>query len=293
MNNALLVLSVGPVQGFIAQARRASDLYAGSRLLTMLVDAAIDVIGVDNVLYPRRAENKQAQSLPNKLIAIVPLKQASSIAQQTETKIREKWQEIAKPVREKLDQYVPPDEEWKKMWQTHLDQLPEIYWAVTPWPEGWSYEQVYEQANRNFNARKALRNFDPIEERGRKCTVCGERAALHRAGETAQEYWRAVAEKVGESKLRPDGKEQLCAVCAVKRFRELEQEHFPSVSEIATVPFKRAILERLQKNELEQEIHRRLIPALEQYTQALMSWDAPTISDNVVPALANISVGAL
>ena len=281
MSDALLILSIGPVQGFIAQARRAADLYAGSQLLTKLVDAAIDVIGEGNVLYPRRVKSEHPQSLPNKLIACVPTEQAVEIARQAEKQIRENWQKMAGPVREKLARYAPPDEEWQKMWTAQLAQLPEIYWTVTPWEEGQLYEQVYSRAGRDFDARKRLRNFDAIEERGRKCTVCGERAALHRKGETTCDYWAAVARKVGEAKLRPDGKEQLCAICAVKRFGELGQEHFPSVSEMAAVPFKQTILQQFEKSSADM----RLIEVLQSYTGIQTAWNAPAIPLGVIHTL--------
>jgi CRISPR-associated protein Cmr2 len=288
MSEELLILSIGPVQGFIAQARRAADLYAGSQLLTRLVGTAIDVIGADNVLYPRRVETKHPQSLPNKLIARMPAGQAQSVAQEAEKKIRETWQQVAKPVRGKLDGWAAVDEEWQKMWDAQLTQLPEIYWTVTSWPEGQSYEQVYNQAGQDFDARKRLRNFEPIKERGRKCTVCGERAALHREDETARAYWATIAVKVGEAKLRPDGKEQLCAVCAVKRFGELGQERFPSVSEMAAVPFKQAILQQLQGENVDLHAHSSLVTVLEQLTQALALSDTQTISQDVILALAKM-----
>jgi CRISPR-associated protein Cmr2 len=53
---ALLSMSVGPVQGFIAQARSVSDLWAGSHLLSSLVWAGLEVLceelGPDAVIQP-------------------------------------------------------------------------------------------------------------------------------------------------------------------------------------------------------------------------------------------------
>ncbi len=53
---ALLTMSFGPVQGFIAQARSTSDLWAGSHLLSSLVWEGLRVIcdrlGPDAVLFP-------------------------------------------------------------------------------------------------------------------------------------------------------------------------------------------------------------------------------------------------
>ncbi len=53
---ALLTMSFGPVQGFIAQARSTSDLWAGSHLLSSLIWEGLQLlceeIGPDAVLYP-------------------------------------------------------------------------------------------------------------------------------------------------------------------------------------------------------------------------------------------------
>ncbi|NEV64429.1 type III-B CRISPR-associated protein Cas10/Cmr2 [Thiorhodococcus minor] len=53
---ALLAMSFGPVQGFIAQARSTSDLWAGSHLLSTIVWEAIrsiaEAVGPDAVLFP-------------------------------------------------------------------------------------------------------------------------------------------------------------------------------------------------------------------------------------------------
>ena len=288
MSDALLILSIGPVQGFIAQARRAADLYTGSQLLAQFVNAAIDEIGEDKVLYPRRVQSQRPRSLPNKLIARLPAAQAVEIARQAEERIQERWQELAEPAKARLTNLVPPDDEWENMWTTQLVQLPEIYWTVTPWKEGLSYAQVYQQANRDFDARKRLRNFTAIEEQGRKCTVCGERAALHRKGEKPRAYWSAIAGKVGEAKLRSGGKEQLCAICAVKRFGELGQEHFPSVSEMATVPFKRVILRQLQGDTIDLDSHQALVHVLERFVQSLSQAGIPSIDPEVVPTLSRM-----
>lgn len=53
---ALLAVSLGPVQGFITQARSTSDLWAGSHLLSSLVwealSALVSELGPDSVVFP-------------------------------------------------------------------------------------------------------------------------------------------------------------------------------------------------------------------------------------------------
>lgn len=118
-NPALLTMSFGPVQDFIAQARTTSDLWAGSHLLSRLAWEGLKVIcerlGPDAVLFPQlrgvpqvdlwlREEMKLnrkrfldcawasdnnktdanplfAAALPNKFVALVPASQARELAE--------------------------------------------------------------------------------------------------------------------------------------------------------------------------------------------------------------------
>ena len=122
---ALLALSIGPVQPFIAAARSTSDLWAGSHLLARLSWEAIRVVcerlGPDAVLFPRlrgvpqvdlwlrdgmRLEPRWfdrcswtktatdanplfAAALPNRFVAVVPAADAAEIARAVERQARD------------------------------------------------------------------------------------------------------------------------------------------------------------------------------------------------------------
>lgn len=113
---ALLLVSFGPVQEFIAQARSTSDLWAASHLLSRIAWEGLKVIceaaGPDAVMYPQLRENAIvdlwlqqekglpnewfigeawpasesdanplfAAALPNKLVAVVPDGEAETLA---------------------------------------------------------------------------------------------------------------------------------------------------------------------------------------------------------------------
>jgi CRISPR-associated protein Cmr2 len=49
----LLLFTIGPVQSFISQARKTQDLYAGSKLLSVLIGEAIKFVGEDNMIFPK------------------------------------------------------------------------------------------------------------------------------------------------------------------------------------------------------------------------------------------------
>jgi len=129
---ALLVVSFGPVQEFIAQSRSTSDLWAGSHLLSRIAWEGIKVIceeaGPDAVIYPqlrgvaivdlwlqrekglpsewfaeeawRIAESDAnplfAAALPNKLVAVVPDAEANTLAEKIRERTRSWMRERAR-----------------------------------------------------------------------------------------------------------------------------------------------------------------------------------------------------
>lgn len=128
-NPALLLVSLGPVQGFIEQARTTSDLWAGSHLLSYLAWEAMkpvaEVYGPDAILFPslwgvplvdvwledqglklpdakedrRSPDWKHAPTdsnplfspcLPNRFVALVPASAAEELAGKIRDEVR-KW----------------------------------------------------------------------------------------------------------------------------------------------------------------------------------------------------------
>lgn len=121
---ALLALSIGPVQSFIAAARKTEDLWAGSHLLSRLAWEAMrplcEELGPDTVLFPRlrgvpqvdvwllekmglprewfedqpwMGERPDANplfsaALPNRFVAVVPYSRAEKLAQECQKSVR-------------------------------------------------------------------------------------------------------------------------------------------------------------------------------------------------------------
>ena len=121
---ALLTLAIGPVQPFIAAARKMEDLWAGSHLLARLAWEAMRVVceqlGPDAILFPRLRGVPQvdlwlrdacglppelfkdcdwnkgstdsnplfAAALPNRFVAVVPASQAKALAESVQTQVR-------------------------------------------------------------------------------------------------------------------------------------------------------------------------------------------------------------
>ncbi|MEO0295465.1 MAG: type III-B CRISPR-associated protein Cas10/Cmr2, partial [candidate division WOR-3 bacterium] len=129
---------------------------------------------------------------------------------------------------------------------------------------GLFYEILYSTLEKSMGARKNLREFVQVEEKGRKCSVCGERDVI---------FFRETANKNKFLRFNPyaidltdnqkvllkylaDG-EGLCAVCFIKRTFEIYLEKevsyvfkdltFPSTAEVALADFKERALNNENK----------------------------------------------
>ena len=247
MTDSILIFTFSPVQSFISEARRTADLYVGSRILVELATAAGRAI-VENgggredrpLLYPAVLE---AHDVPNKLVARVPWERAEEIAVQAREALLRKWREIAATACDWLkEKEPPPDQKWSEIWERQIEHHWEVYWSVALW-DG-DYAAAYELASRGLAAAKRARAFDPSEEDSRKDSLSGRRTALRLSGskQDAGWYWSQIARQVEPARLRPEGKERLDAIGAVKRFCKLAQSKgFASTSSIAAADYVAAL----------------------------------------------------
>lgn len=169
---ALLSMSFGPVQDFIAAARTTSDLWAGSHLLSRIAWEGLRVIaetlGPDAVVFPqlrgvpqvdlwlretiglpgeRFAESEWTRdktdanplflpALPNKFVAIVPADQAAVLAEKVTAAVRD-WVRStgASMLAELLDKASianTPDLPCHAQLTAQLAGFPEVHWAAVP-----------------------------------------------------------------------------------------------------------------------------------------------------------------
>lgn len=234
MSDAILIFTFSPIQLFIAEARRTSDLYVGSQMLVCLAKAAASVLKQKGTLiYPAAL----GDDVPNKLVACIAWEEAETTAQDAKKALLREWMRIADTAKNDLMRKNPlPDALWHDIWARQVSHLWEIYWAVASM-ESRSYIEAYDEASRAVDAAKHIRMFDAVEEHGIKDTLSGCREALHTSKANAREYWAEISAQVGAAKLRPEGRERLDAIGAVKRFSELADWQFPSTSTVASRPF--------------------------------------------------------
>jgi CRISPR-associated protein Cmr2 len=260
-NQHLFLFTVGPVQSFIAQARKTQDLYAGSKILSVLINHAMDCLSSDkektvDFVFP----HEEAESKPNRFTAIVTLKEGGDmqkVGEEVQTAILDYFVETLG--KEVIYLY--------KNAEAQLKDFLKIYWLAAEYDENKDYGTQIKRAEKYLAASKNIRYFDQFEEVGRKCSLNGDynvkfyRKTLEERDATANTKLKATKlfnENVCilDFEFKHNGKhkdisykhiqagEGLCAVSMLKRFFKDEDE-FPSTSEIATM----ATLNQLRANE--------------------------------------------
>lgn len=92
----LFLFTIGPVQSFIAQARKTHDLFAGSKIISDLIDAAMVTVGKNNVIFP----DANSDAKPNRFFAkiptdIIPDGNINVFFKSVEIAVRKEWLLIA------------------------------------------------------------------------------------------------------------------------------------------------------------------------------------------------------
>lgn len=238
MTDSILLFTFSPVQTFIAEARRAEDLFNSSAILVQLAQAAAEALGKENLVYPANLEDGD---VPNALTAILPTNECKDRAEAARNALLRKWREIAKNARGHAK--LPTDDIWESIWKRQVEQSPpwQIFWAAAELKgddSAKAYKDAYEQARNLLGAVKRSRTFKQIQEPGQKDSLSGQREALHTKGMSTKAYWaKAASLPRMNSRLRPEGRERLDSIGLIKRFATLRGGSIPSVSTVAAWDF--------------------------------------------------------
>lgn len=233
---ALLTFNIGPVHSFIAQARRVSDVWAGSYLLSHLTRQAIRVVKEDDrcqMVFPYTERGKGTpEGLPNRFVCRVPLAEAEKIAQRMKGEVERVWDaSVDAAVRALGKSLAPAAMLWSPKRGSSLtrqtDRLLDIAWSWVP--ERGNYASASLEGARQFTAARQFRPFPQIHEDGVKCAICGERTALPNGDrDKVRAAWERAEKEAKENPesglarfLRLD-QGRLCLVCATKRFFPLD-----------------------------------------------------------------------
>ena len=248
----LLAIALGPVQEFIATARRTRDLYAGSRLLSEAAARAAKAlareVGAKNLIFPAPEDEAGLERLagagiPNVLLVRVPEgKDPRGLGEQAlgaaRDYLRERAEEVLGPRRDLL------------FWREALAQVEDLlegYYAYLPL-EG-DYPRARERLMALLAARKNTRDFAPVSwgSPAYKSSLDGARESVLRLPEKEADHLRV---RLG---LRPG--EYLAGPDLLKRWWKAGHG-FLSTTHMAALPFwegvRRAGLEAVLKEALEE-----------------------------------------
>lgn len=265
--------TLGPVQAFVAQARRTRDFWAGSFLLSWLAAVAMREVEAQGgiILFPapdprhmQALDSRVAQppihgGVPNRFKAEVP---HAFLPDQVQRALQSAWESLAESVWT-FDLAALATTETRQIWDRQIRGFWETQWVLT--------EDATE--SNCIDRMKNWRTHQPLPEPGPKCMMMDgwqELSAAKRPNDTIlQSFWKAVRAngKAGiRTDLRPN--EQLCAIAFVKRRLVHVFEAFsadmpggwtlmgwklpaavPSVQYIAAAPWLAELLELANRNE--------------------------------------------
>lgn len=249
MTQHLLQIHIGPMQEFIAAARRTRDLWFGSWLMSELSKAAArgmaEQTGEDSLIFPA-AKLTDLQpgtdlAVANKIVAIVT--DPKTVVEAAEKAMQKRLADLTKIALDQANGALAT----RIIAEIQIYDLSEFYWVAVPLTDEKEYGQVRLKAENLLAARKNCRNFNqpawnqpatnqPIWGIGRpKSSLDGRRESVIREdiyGDTQKMYHHYKA-KAGE---------QLSGVDLLKRLGKAgTRQTFPSTSHMATMPLRQKL----------------------------------------------------
>ncbi len=249
MNNKhLILISIGPVQDFIAAARKLRDLWFGSTMLSELGKAVARCLVENNctLIFPSVSSDQSDvlkadsdYSVVNKILADIPAGSVpENVMNECKTAFKNQIAKFAEGALQKAKKIgVHVDE---SMFHAQVDDIGEFYAAWTPLNE--NYPQARERVEILLAGRKATRDFvaPAWDGAGRfKSSLDGGRETV-------------LNNKHPEIRGLLKKGERLDSIGLIKRFYPLQAStpHFDDLSDIAVIPF----FEAIKKNEEAKEL---------------------------------------
>jgi CRISPR-associated protein Cmr2 len=251
MEDYLFLVSIGPVQTFIASARRSRDLWFGSTLLSELARAAATEIarsqGEKSLIFPSislselQAENpEQPVNVANKIIARIR-QSPTDLAREVRTAIFTRLHQLRNLAYADLGKFD------REAAEAQVDDLVEYLWVALPF-DGQNYAGTLDKLEALMAARKSTRDFRPVS-----WGAARQKSSIDGQLESVIPEWRYPRRKDNrEERLRKIGvlynnyragpSEQLSGVDLLKRNGRFTSHddgsaHFPSTSHIAALLF--------------------------------------------------------
>jgi CRISPR-associated protein Cmr2 len=248
MARHLIAISIGPVQDFIAAARRTRDLWMGSHLLSEICKAAaVSVVAPPSsgepIFPPPKADLKHDSStnVANVILAILGDGiDPSKVAKTARDAAKKRWEEFATAALDLGDTLID-----RTIWNAQIEDAIEFYSA---WAEIRDGEDpgARTRAMRLLAGRKACRDFGAAKGWPKipKSSLDGARetvliCAADRAQTQANRAKILIEKPELAQRLRLTAGEELDAIGFTKR--AAKRESFPSLTRVAADPWIRGI----------------------------------------------------
>lgn len=251
MNQYVVILSIGPVQGFISAARRSRDLWSGSWLLSELSKACAKNLYKNasvELIFPHIEQSEQLEqnsnfSVGNKIQALIKaqgLDELEQIIQQAKKTTQQRFLDEANVVLGKL----AGDDIRSGIWESQLNDYVEIQsaWAKIDITQTDGYHQATILATKALAARKATRDFNqPVAKAYQsefmlpKSSLDGMReTVLNENLENTDKSKRKKLKDITRRKLNLSDSEQLDCAGVVKRLGfDDKAEQFTPITRVA------------------------------------------------------------
>ncbi|MCY3711117.1 MAG: type III-B CRISPR-associated protein Cas10/Cmr2 [Caldilineaceae bacterium] len=312
----MLMFTIGPVQSFIAAARKTEDLWMGSYILSYLAAIAIDNVrgGDVELIYPAigaqspfafwRQQDFSTPSLPNLFLAIgdgidVSHDELVKRAKKAEKSVKAEFRQMAECV---VDEAFGKDK-WRWTYVGHMlerqtSDFLNVCWVITEEAEQ-GYQDWYARTAASLAAAKNCRPFTQSSEFGRKCSLDGTHEILHlqqdESVSQAMKWWQDFAdcnpqhcrqrEALGSVSLtKRMGRHFLNTKSEFKDEFSNDRPSFPSTSEVATADFK----DKLRSNRDALDVYKRFVKQVRNLrTSNNTPADVPTIQP--LPKVGDLS----
>ncbi|MBA9007294.1 Cas10/Cmr2 second palm domain-containing protein [Thermomonospora cellulosilytica] len=258
------MIAVPGVQRFIDEARSTADVHAASEIVARLAAEGARACAAASpavrLIFPAwengrdhaardGASGPDGPAGPNRIVLMAPPEIAEDVARTAVEAIEAEWRRLLRATfRMDGDDAVPP----------RTPGMPVTVWVRVPAGEG-GYAEQWARAQAAMAARRVLRDFPPVQERDTELCDLSPR-------------WAAAGRP--PPGLRPHEEARLAPANWVKRrWRHVraaggsdagEVVGFPSTSSIASAPFRREVLQRLDDEEIA-----RWVRALREAAQAV------------------------
>ena len=269
MSKYLILINIGPVQDFIATARRSRDLWFGSWFLSEISKTAARIIGADNLIFPAATDEQLKPNTEfnsaNKILAIVEAEDAKALNDYAKC-LKNAVDARSNEIRENAFREIRTSFH-DKLAISHLKDLIEFYWAAVEFDDKNQSKKSYEKAREEVEylaaARKNTRQFDQTsfltddEKHFPKSSLDGKRESVIPENLYPKSHYQNKDEMAKElyDNFKVRDKERLCGVGLLKRLgSEDEMNKVASTPHIAALPFLKSLEKKANQAQVAESV---------------------------------------